>query len=163
MKLYELTAEYEQLLELAENNESDVGPLALAIEDIHAQIQTKCAGIVKVLATLDGDAEACAKEAKRLSDKQKRLEANAEHLRGYIQRQLVDHGILKLKAETFSITVVENPERVVVVNESAVPAEYKRTKTEVLLDKKAILAAYKAHGECVPGTSIERGVRLLIK
>jgi hypothetical protein len=60
---------------------------------------------------------------------------------------------------------VQNPERVEVDNLAIVPAEYKKTKVveTTAVDKRAVLDAYKRTGECISGTRVERGQRLVIK
>jgi hypothetical protein len=165
MRLYELTAQFEQLLQLAEEHEPGDALLAAALEDAAQAIEQKCAGIGKVLAQLDADAAACASEAERLQTKARRFVGNAENLRAYVQHNMLVRGIDKIEGETFTFKLVQNPERVEVDNLAIVPAEYKRTKVveTTSVDKRAVLDAYKRNGECIVGTRIERGQRLVIK
>jgi hypothetical protein len=164
--LYELTAQFEQLLQLAEEHEPGDALLAAALEDAAEAIEQKCAGIGKVLAQLDADAAACAAEAERLQTKAKRYSGNAENLRAYVQHQMIARGIQRVEGESFEFKLVLNPERVEVDNISIVPPEYVKTKVveTTSVDKRAVLKAYDGgRGECVPGTSIHRGQRLVIK
>jgi hypothetical protein len=165
MRLYELAFEFEQLLQLAEESEPGDEALAAALGDVTAAIEHKCAGIGKVLAQLDADAAACASEAERLQTKARRFVGNAENLRAYVQHNMLVRGIDKIEGETFTFKLVQNPERVEVDNLAIVPAEYKRTKVveTTSVDKRAVLDAYKRNGECIVGTRIERGQRLVIK
>jgi Siphovirus Gp157 len=163
MKLYELTAELEQLRALAEDCEPGDAVLAMELDRVTTALEEKGAGIGKVLATLEAEADACDPEIKRLTQKRNRLRANAESLRRYVQYHMVVRGINTIKAETFSFALVSCPDRVVVTDEKSVPTEYVRETVSRSVDKRAVLDAYKRHGECVPGTSIERCVRLQIK
>lgn len=165
MRLYELAQEYELLLSLAEEAEPGDAALTAALGDVADAIEQKCAGIGKVLAQLDADAGACATEAERLNAKAKRISGNAENLRAYVQHNMVARGIEKVEGETFTFKLVLNPERVEVDNLAIVPAEFKKTKVveSTAADKRAILASFTKTGECVPGTRIERGQRLVIK
>ena len=70
-------------------------------------------------------------------------------------------GVSKIKSATHTISVGDGPQRVVVEDEGAIPAEFLRTKIEI--DKRAILVAMQSLGECVPGTRVERGRVLRIK
>jgi len=162
MRLYELTAEYERLLSIAEECEEGAD-IHAALSSVEAAIEAKGAGIAAVLASLDGEAQACAAECERLSAKKRRLERNAEHLRQYVLSNMQAKGITKIKAATWTFSVVQNPERVVVDDIDSVPSDVLKTKTEVTVDKTAVLRRYRDHGECVPGTHVERGVRLAIK
>jgi hypothetical protein len=165
VKLYELTAEFEQLRALAEDAEPGDESLAAAIEDVTTAIEQKAAGIGQVLAQLDADADACDVEIKRLTAKKRRVATNAENLRAYVQHQMVSRDIQAIKGGTFSFALVQCPPRVVVTDEKLVPPEFIRTKTERAVDKVAVLAAYgkRGEGEIVPGTEVVRGVRLQIK
>jgi hypothetical protein len=163
VKLYELTAELEQLRALAEDAEPGDAALAAAIEDATAAIEQKAAGIGQVLAQLDADADACDVEIKRLTAKKRRVATNAENLRAYVQHQMVSRDIQSIKGGTFSFALVQCPPRVVVTDAKLVPREFIRTKTETSIDKVAVLATFSKSGEIVPGTSVEKGVRLQIK
>jgi hypothetical protein len=166
MRLYELAAEHELLLELAESAEPGDAALAAALEDVTAAIEQKCGGIGRVLAQLDADAAACANEAERLKTKALRISGNAENLRAYVLHQMVARNIEKVEGDTFTFKLVLNPERVEVDNIAIVPPEFKKTKVveTTAVDKRAVLKAYDGgRGECVPGTSIHRGQRLVIK
>jgi hypothetical protein len=164
--LYELAAEYEQLLQLAEDAEPGDAALADALGDVAQAIEQKCGGIGRVLAQLDADAAACANEAERLKTKALRISGNAENLRAYVLHQMVARGIEKVEGETFTFRLQLNPERVEVTNLNIVPPEFKRTKVveTTSVDKRAVLKAYDGgRGEVVPGCVIERGQRLVIK
>jgi hypothetical protein len=100
-------------------------------------------------------------EEKRLAARRQARERRAESLRDYLRMSLDAAGVAKIKTTTHTISVGDGPQRVVVEDEGSVPAEYLRTKIEV--DKRAILDVLKAHGECVPGTRVERGRVLRIK
>jgi Siphovirus Gp157 len=166
VRLYELAAEYERLLELAEECEPGDAALTAALGDVEAALEHKCAGIGRVLAQLDADAGACATEAERLRDKAQRLAANADNLRAYVLHSMTSRGIERVEGGTFSFRVALNPERVEVDSIDLVPPEYKNTKTTVTVavDKRAVLKAYDGgRGECIAGTRVERGQRLVIK
>lgn len=166
MRLYELTQEYEHLLALAAAGEGEQLPdLLTQVDAIEAQLEQKCAGIGKVLATLDAEVDAYSTEAQRLIAEAERRSKSAARLREYVRVNMRDRGITEISSPLFKFKLINCPESVVVENEAAVPDEYKRKKVveSVAVDKKAVLAAYKVDGECIAGTRVVRDVRLQIK
>jgi hypothetical protein len=155
--LYRLTGAYAEVQARAEAGE-DVGE-ALAL--LQGDIEQKSAALVRLLRDLELDGDKVAEEQRRLAARKKTLDNNAERIREYVRQAMLQTGIHRIKAATFGISLSEGPERVVVEDEALVPESYQRTRREV--DKAAILAAFKQDGECVSGTRIERGTRLVIR
>lgn len=162
MRLYELTEEFERLAELLEDgDESD--ELTSALDVISTQLDQKAAGVGAVLATLTAEADACAAEIARLTAKKKRAVTSAENLQRYVLTCMESRGILKLKGGTWSFAVQQNPESVVVTNESLVPDECMRETVTRSVDKRLVLDMFKAHKEAPPGCEIVRTKRLVVR
>jgi phage host-nuclease inhibitor protein Gam len=158
MRLFDMTGRYAALAaRIDQGEEVDEAELAL-LEDA---IEHKSAAIVHLVRELELDIDKLDDELKRLAARKKTAQNNRERLRRYIETCMQQAGASKLKAATFSVSLSDGPECVVVDDEAAVPEEFLRIKREV--NKSAILAAYKAHGELVPGVHIERGTRLVIR
>jgi phage host-nuclease inhibitor protein Gam len=160
LRLYELAPAYAYLID-ALDDEGDASDGRAHLDALSDAIDAKAAGIAHVLAQLDAEAEALRAEEKRLAARRQARERRAESLREYLRMSLDAAGVPKIKTSTHTISVGDGPQRVVVEDEGAIPSEFLRTKIEV--DKRAILAAMSAHGECVQGTRIERTRVLRIK
>lgn len=157
-RLYELTGAYAEIAErVADGDELSSGKLA----ELHDAIEVKAAAMVRILRELDLDIDKVDDELQRLAARKKAAVANRERLRSYVRDCMEQAGVTKLRAGTFSMSVCDCPERVVVLDEDKVPEAYTRVRREV--DKAAILRAYKDDGEVVPGTAIERGRRLVVR
>lgn len=162
MNLYELTAGYADIMKAAEEGE-DVSALLTTLED---SIEAKGAGIARVLANLEADAEAFGAEEKRLGAKRKAREAQIEHLRGYVKACLTQAQLTSIRGGSFSITIAAGKERVEVDDMAALEAaapELVRTSVAKAADKTAVLARYKQQGECLPGVRIEPTTTLRIR
>ena len=146
--LYQLAGEAAELQRRAEDGE-DVGE---ALANLAGKIDVKAQSIAAVLRNLEADEEVLRSEEKRLSARRKAVEANRERLRAYLLANMVEAGIHRIKAPTFTISV-STREHVVVVDEAALPPEFVRTKVEP--DRAAIQAAFKRDGEVVSGTRTE--------
>jgi len=162
LRLYELAPAYAYLIDALDED----GDASDYVPDWHLDalsdaIDAKAASIAQVLSQLDAEAEALRAEEKRLAARRQARERRAESLRDYLRMSLDAAGVAKIKSATHTISVGDGPQRVVVEDESAIPAEFLRTKIEV--DKRSILDAMKSLGECVPGTRVERTRVLRIK
>ena len=83
--LYQLTDEYLQLLEMAED--PDVAPEVLkdTMEAIGGEIEIKADGYAKVIRQLSADAEGISAEIERLTDRKKAIEANTDRMKKSLQ------------------------------------------------------------------------------
>jgi hypothetical protein len=159
MKLYELTGAYAQLQAAAEDGED----VSAQLEQLGDALEHKGMKLAAVLRGLRVNVEAFRQEELRLAARRKALEANAERIRESIRASMLQAGIRQIKAGTWSITLSDGPERVVVTDLNAVPDEYQRVTVKREVDKPAVLAAYKQDGEIIPGTSVETGTTLRIR
>lgn len=78
-------------------------------------------------------------EAKRLADKAKRTKQTYTYLHDLLLNQMIEFGVSEIDDPVLSIKIKENPWSVVINDESKVPAEFKREKTVVEVDKRALL------------------------
>jgi hypothetical protein len=162
MRLYELTEEFERLVDMLESG--DESPeLTAALEVISTQLEAKAAGVGAVLASLDAEADAYTAEIARLTAKKKCAQTSSDSLRRYVKSSMETRGILRIKGGSWSFAIQRNPESVEVTDESLVPDEVKRTVTTTTVDKRLVLELYKAHGEAAPGTAIRQTTRLVIR
>ena len=156
MKLYELSSEYARLVDTVDDDES-----AFALDEVVGELEAKVGNLCLVIATLDSEGEQLRVEEKRLAARRASRENRAEALRDYLKMNMDAMSITKIKTDTHTITIGDGPQKCVVDDETLVPAQFTRTKVEI--DKRAILDAYKADGECVPGTRVERSRALRIR
>lgn len=158
MKLYELSSNFHQLLEMADSlDEETFRDTLSAIEEA---LEDKVENTAKFVRCLDGDIEAIKAEEKRLADRRKALETKVGNCKSYLQEQLEFAGIDKVKRATVTVSIQANPPSVLVKDESLIPSHY-MIPVAPKLDKKAVLSFLKEGGE-VPGCEIQqlRGLRI---
>lgn len=154
--LYALTGAFADVQARADAGED----VTEALDALTGAIEQKSAALVRVMRDLDLDSDKVAEEVKRLTARKKTIDANRARIREYMRANMAAAGIERVKAAAFTITLsADGADRVEVVDESAVPDTYVRTKREV--NKAAIMDAYRETGECVPGTIIVPGTRAL--
>ena len=146
MTLYELTNDYMNLLELAEDHDIDEQAFLDTLEGIEGALEDKAEGYAKVIRTLEGDAAACDAESKRLRNKKQAIERNIDRMKKALQYSMVQTGKTKFKTPLFSFGIQKNPASVVIDHAGKVPASYWIPQPPEL-DKKAIKAYIKENGD----------------
>jgi phage host-nuclease inhibitor protein Gam len=159
VRLYDLAGEWAALADAADAEGGDVGDALARVDALGEALEAKAAGVLAVLRGLDAEAEACRAEEKRLAERRKAREAAGERLREYVRGCMDAAGIAKIATPLGTLALQASPARVEVVDEAAVPEEFVRVKREV--DKRAVLAAYKAEGLIADGCAIHDGERHL--
>lgn len=157
MKLHQLTGQFMELQALSEGADEE---FAIAVRDtlegIEGEFQEKGKAVAVVALNFDSDIEAIDAEIARLQKRKSVIKNNQETLKNYLRENMEATGISKISCPLFTITLAKGREVVAVYNESEVPDDLMRVKTEIAPDKTAIAAKLKA-GEEVPGAKLERG------
>ena len=151
MTLYELTNDYMNLLELAEDPDIDEQAFMDTLEGIDGALEDKAEGYAKVIRTLEGDAAACDAESKRLRNKKQTIENNIKRMKTALQYAMETTGKTKFKTALFSFGIQKNP-AAVVMDEAYIENIPERflIPQDPQIDKKAIKEALKA-GEDLEG------------
>lgn len=160
--LYELTERYEALLDLAYDESDDDGLLSpeftAMLSSLEGDIEAKADGCCRVIRELEAHAEACAVEAERLSTMRQRAERHAQRLREYVMACIGKSGVEKLRAGTFQLRLQNNPLKVVVLDEAAIPNQFWKPQPPKL--SMSELGEALKSGVEVPGVQLTRGTHL---
>lgn len=113
MTLYELTAEYQQLLDLAEDPDIPEEALADSLEALGMDIEDKADGYAKVIAQLNADAAALKAEIDRLTARKRTIERNVDRMKESLKTAMILTGKTKFKTELFSFGIQKNPPKLV--------------------------------------------------
>lgn len=158
MKLYELAQNYAQLLETAEEMESEA--LVDTLASLQDAIEDKAENIAKLIKNLEADAKIIKEEEQRLAERRRAIEAKVDKLKMYLQEQLETAGLQKVKRPTITVAIQANPPSVDVIDEKAIPNDFLIPQAPKV-DKRSILERLKK-GESVPGVTLKqtKGVRI---
>lgn len=160
--LYDLMGEYSELQQAAEDpnvDEEQFAALVNQLDEARGELKDKVDRIAKVLRNLDADCRKLKFEEQRLAQRRKAMENNAESLRNWVRTTMDLLDVDRIKTDMFTVTLGKPTFRVEVLNEKEVPPEYVRT--EIKVDKKAVLKAAQTDGEIVPGCDVRQGPRKL--
>lgn len=159
--LYQLTNDYENVLNMLYDEDMDEQMILDTLEGIEGEIEDKADGYAKIIKELLGDAEKIKAEKARLEARQKSLENKAKMLKSNLQNTMQQLGKTKFKTELFSFNIQKNGGVQAITIDGEVPEEY--TKTIIENDTDKIRADLEA-GKELPFAHLEpRGESLRIR
>jgi cytochrome c-type biogenesis protein CcmE len=107
---------------------------------------------------LEGIKEVESRQHKRRTS----IESKIKHLKEYLRYNLEKTNTQKIESSEITITIQNNPHKVVITNEGDIPDEFFETKQTQSIDKTKIKEALK-NGEEVPGCQLIQEKRVAIK
>jgi hypothetical protein len=168
MKLYELAADYQNLLDAIENGEIPEEALIDTLESVTVLLEDKADNIACMVKELTAEAEAIKAEEDKLKARRAAKLKRAERLTVYLQECLTNAGRTKIETARNVITFRKTPGKVVLDDEPGF-IEWAQENAGVFLkhaaptvDRTAI-AAYIRDGGRLPGVSIESSQNISIK
>ncbi|NEZ47837.1 siphovirus Gp157 family protein [Clostridium niameyense] len=160
-KLYELTQNYNNLLDLIDNPEVPVEMLKESLDNIREGIEVKVENIAKVIKSIEIDVKGLKEEEKRLADRRKSLENRISSLKDYTESSMRATGLKKIKGKVFTLGIQKNAPSLEIESKKGIPTKY-FIPQEPKLDKKTLLGDMK-EGIEVPGVTIKQTESLRIR
>ena len=113
--MYELTGDYLEVLDLA--NDPDIPPEVVAdtLEGIGEEIEVKAENTAKILKELEASVAASKAEEKRLAERRKQLETNVQKIKERLFDMMKTTGKVKFKTDLFSFSIQKNGGKLPVV------------------------------------------------
>ncbi len=151
MTLYELTNDYQNLLEMAEDPDIDPEVLADTMEAIEGEIEIKADGYARIIRQMEADAAALKAEADRITNRRRVIENNIRTMKNRLEDAMIATGKVKFKTELFSFGIQKNPARVVLDEQyiENLPEEYliaQDPKVDTAKIKEDLKAGKDLHG-----------------
>lgn len=157
MKLYELTGEYIQLMQMLEDaSAEDEAEIMAAMEAVTDDIEDKADAYARIMKNLLADVDALDVEEKRLKARRTALENRVDRLKSAIQNAMELTGAKKLKTSIGNWSIQKNPLSVSAVDVEKVPARF-LIEQPPKVDRRAILEEFKQTGELFDGVTITQG------
>lgn len=162
--MYELTADYMTVLDMAQDPEIDPQAITDTLEAIGGEIEIKAENTAKVMKELEAEAAKIKAEEQRLNARRKTIENNIEHIKTRLYDAMKTTGKTKFKTALFSFSIAKNGGKIPVVVDvdcSELPDDF------VIISEKPNLEAIREyiekHGTCAYAHYGERGESLRIK
>jgi len=168
--LYDLRPEYDSLTNLnleAPNLSDDPRQLTEELEAIREELHPKLLSLAKVVRTLEAEAGLLEEHGRSLMGRANIRRLRVDYLKRWMQLQMEGAGLERLKDPFVTLWLQRSPPSIAVLDEDAVPAQYKRVTLKLPLsavppgllglvqtcdiDRTAIHELIKATGELPPG------------
>lgn len=169
MTLYDLTEELMELLQLAEDPDTDPEALQGSMESVSGLFEEKADGYAKVIRQLNAEADMVNAEIERLKAKKNSLINNADRIKKALQAAMIATDKRKFKTPFFTFSIRKNPDAVVfdcIRDGTTIPErfmKYKKPEVDMTAIKKEIKQAINS-GEDLAGIAhLESSESLMIK
>ncbi|MBR0463474.1 MAG: siphovirus Gp157 family protein [Clostridia bacterium] len=157
MTLYELAADLRDLYEALDECETDeqVNELMDAAVTLGENIRDKAEGYVKLMRTMQTDADALDSEIKRLQQRKKRREDAVERLKARMLDAMRLAEVEKIETPLGKWSRRFAPWSVTITDPEEVPDIYLIPQPPTI-DKRQILSDFKRTGEALPGCEFQQ-------
>ena len=133
--LYQLTSNYETVLNMLYDEEADEQMILDTLESIEGEIEDKADGYAKIIKELEVRRDARKAEAKRLSDSAKVFDNRVSTLKQNLFNAMKQVGNSKITTDLFVFSIVKNGGKQALTIDGDVPEEYTKSKIENDTDK----------------------------
>ncbi|MCO7177044.1 siphovirus Gp157 family protein [Sporolactobacillus kofuensis] len=158
--MYDLTDKYRQLLDIAEDVDSDL--LSDTLESIHDAIEVKAESTAAVIKEIEKDVTGLKSEIDRLTKRKQAYENNVKRLKQHLLESLEKANIQKVKGHKFTVSTRFNAPHAVITDENMIPVQF--IKTVETIDKSGLTALLKtSEGKNVKGAYLQKTKSLQIR
>ena len=162
MRLFEITAKYQSLMdEMANCDELTLEQLQ-AMESVDDSLQEKAKAVGAFIKNMEADYLAIQDAIKTMEERSRKINTKIENLKDYLKSNLEACDIKEVKSPYFDIRIKINPAAVVVQDEALVPEQYFKEKVMRSLDK-TLLSQELKNNVLIPGVMLERRTRIEIR
>lgn len=159
--LYELTNNYQTVLDKLLDENVDEQMIYDTLESIQGEIEDKADNYAKIIAELEAKSNARKSEAKRLTESAKVIDNRIKTLKDNLFNSMKAINKTKFSTDLFSFSIVKNGGKLPLTIDGEVPEDYKKAVLEVDNDK---IREALEQGNKLPFAHLEeRSERLSIK
>lgn len=133
--LYQLTNDYETVLNMLYDEDADEEMILDTLESIEGEIEDKADNYAKIIKELEAKQNARKEEAKRLTESAKVFENRVKALKSNLFNSMKATGKTKFATDLFSFNIAKNSGKQTLTIDGEVPEEYTKTITENDTDK----------------------------
>ena len=133
--LYQLTNNYETVLNMLYDEDADEEMILDTLEAIEGEIEDKADNYAKIIKELEAKQNARKEEAKRLTESAKVFENRVKALKSNLFNSMKATGKTKFATDLFSFNIAKNGGKQTLTIDGEVPEEYTKTITENDTDK----------------------------
>lgn len=161
--LYEMSKDLKELEELIELNGEITEEGKAILDSIEGSFNDKIESTAKLLNWWESQKVTIDNEIKRLQELKKVKGNSIQRVKDFMLESMINADKKKIDTGLFKVTVRLNPEKVEIVNDMDIDAEFLKVEEITSIDKKGLKLRYKETGEVPSGVRITRSQSLMIK
>lgn len=151
LALYEITNAFPALMESEEITEEDKSKIKAELTML---LQQKSQNVIGYVRNNELTIEAMKEEEDRIASNRKVLENKLARFKQYVKECMENNGITKIETGLGTLSIAKSPVSVEIINEEAIPSEFKQEIVTVKVDKTKIKNNFKETGEIPDGVNI---------
>lgn len=151
LSLYEITNAFPMLMESEDITEEDKNKIQAELTML---LQQKSQNIIGYTKNIELTIEAMKEEEDRMASNRKVLENKLTRFKQYVKECMENNGITKIETGLGTLSIAKSPASVEIINEDAIPSEFKQEVVTVKIDKTKIKNNFKETGEIPEGVNI---------
>ena len=151
LSLYEITNAFPALMESEEITAEDKNKIEAELTML---LQQKSQNIIGFIKNKEAMIDAKKSEEKRLKESREKDEKQIERFKQYVKECMENNGIIKIETGLGTLSIAKSPASVEIINEDAIPSEFKQEVVTVKIDKTKIKNNFKETGEIPDGVNI---------
>ena len=162
MKLYEIT-ESMKVIENMLDEGIPVEELQDTLDEINLDFETKASNCLYAVANMNAEIEGCKAEITRLTERKKVKEQQVARLKEYLLFNMQEMKKSKVENGVMTASIRKGTPKLSIVDEIAIPIDYKKITAITAIDKRALLKACKEleEGESIDGVELVQGENTL--
>jgi len=158
--LFDITAEFQQLYEMATDPECDEEVFAGTLEALTGELEIKASGYTNVIKQLEMEAKQADEIAKSFQDKKRVRENHIKRMKEALKGAMETIGVTQIVADPFTIKLQKNGGKAPIEITGDVPQNLMRITYENDMD---LIRDYLENHEADWGHIGERGTHIVIK
>lgn len=151
LSLYQITNAFPALMESEEITPEDKAKIE---EELTMLLQQKSQNIIGYTKNIELTINAMKEEEDRIASNRKTLENKLARFKQYVKECMENNGITKIETGLGTLSIAKSPVSVEIVNEEAIPNNFKQEVITVKVDKTKIKENFKETGEIPDGVNI---------
>ena len=162
VSLYDLSHGFDAIMDLALDDTMDLDELEAGLQQIEADVAVKVSNGIGLIRSLENYADGMKAEADRLTVRRRAIENRVKSIKEWYQQNLEALGKDKVQTERGTMSIRQNPPRMIITDSSKIPAAFLDVipeHTEISNDR---LKDALKKGD-VPGACLERRRSLQIR
>lgn len=162
MKLYEISNEFNKIVDLIENCDEITPEIVEQLNSVSENASSKVINVAAYIKNLEAESATMQIYLNNMRDRQDKVEKRIESLKEYLKYNMDILKLNKVESPEFDVQIRDNKYSLDLFDQTVIPKEYLRVKETVSISRQDIIKDLKVGCE-VPGARFITTKSVLIK